>query len=296
MQVIISPAKQMRADSDAFTPRDIPLFPDKTDQILRALRAIERDQGPRRLQALWGVSDRLLAENIERLHAFAPIMDAGGLDDPALARLVAPAIFSYVGIQYQNMAPGVLDDRALAWLQQHLWILSGLYGCVRPFDAVQPYRLEMGAKLAVGDAKNLYTFWGDALARAVCGDPCANRPSAHREAGDAASPEVPPASDPDRGSTCIVNLASVEYAKAVLPHLPKQLPVATCVFSSSLRNGKPVQKSTESKAARGTMVRWMAEVGAKGLDDLKRFDVGFRFAPELSNESGPRQTLVFMKR
>ena len=296
MQVIISPAKQMRADSDAFTPRDIPPFPDKTDQILRALRAIERDQGPRRLQALWGVSDRLLAENIERLHAFAPIMDAGGLDDPALARLVAPAIFSYVGIQYQNMAPGVLDDRALAWLQQHLWILSGLYGCVRPFDAVQPYRLEMGAKLAVGDAKNLYTFWGDALARAVCGDPCATRPSAHREAGDAASPEVPPASDPDRGSTCIVNLASVEYAKAVLPHLPKQLPVATCVFSSSLRNGKPVQKSTESKAARGTMVRWMAEVGAKGLDDLKRFDVGFRFAPELSNESGPRQTLVFMKR
>lgn len=296
MQVIISPAKQMRADSDAFTPRDIPPFPDKTDQILRALRAIERDQGPRRLQALWGVSDRLLAENIERLHAFAPIMDAGGLDDPALARLVAPAIFSYVGIQYQNMAPGVLDDRALAWLQEHLWILSGLYGCVRPFDAVQPYRLEMGAKLAVGDAKNLYTFWGDALARAVCGDPCANRPSAHREAGDAASPEVPPASDPDRGSTCIVNLASVEYAKAVLPHLPKQLPVATCVFSSSLRNGKPVQKSTESKAARGTMVRWMAEVGAKGLDDLKRFDVGFRFAPELSNESGPRQTLVFMKR
>lgn len=93
-----------------------------------------------------------------------------------------------------------------------------------------------------------------------------------------------------------MNLASVEYAKAVLPHLPKQLPVATCVFSSSLRNGKPVQKSTESKAARGTMVRWMAEVGAKGLDDLKRFDVGFRFAPELSNESGPRQTLVFMKR
>lgn len=296
MQVIISPAKQMRADSDAFTPRDIPPFPDKTDQILRALRAIERDQGPRRLQALWGVSDRLLAENIERLHAFAPIMDAGGLDDPALARLVAPAIFSYVGIQYQNMAPGVLDDRALAWLQQHLWILSGLYGCVRPFDAVQPYRLEMGAKLAVGDAKNLYTFWGDALARAVCGDPCATRPSAHREAGDAASPEIPPASDPDRGSTCIVNLASVEYAKAVLPHLPKQLPVATCVFSSSLRNGKPVQKSTESKAARGTMVRWMAEVGAKGLDNLKRFDVGFRFAPELSNESGPRQTLVFMKR
>lgn len=296
MQVIISPAKQMSADSDAFAPHDIPPFPDKTDQILRALRAIERDQGPQGLQALWGVSVKLLAENIERLHAFAPIMDARGLDDPALARLVAPAIFSYVGIQYQNMAPGVLDERALAWLQEHLWILSGLYGCARPFDAVQPYRLEMGAKLAVGDAKNLYAFWGDALACAVCGDPCAVRPSAHREAGDATRPEVPPAGDPDRGSACIVNLASVEYAKAVLPHLADHIPIVTCVFSSSLRNGKPVQKSTESKAARGTMVRWMAEMGAEGPDDLKRFDMGFRFAPELSNENGPRQTFVFMKR
>lgn len=69
-----------------------------------------------------------------------------------------------------------------------------------------------------------------------------------------------------------------------------------CVFSSSLRNGKPVQKSTESKAARGTMVRWMTEMGAEGPDGLKRFDMGFRFAPELSNESGPRQTFVCMKR
>ena len=103
-------------------------------------------------------------------------MDARGLDDPALARLVAPAIFSYVGIQYQNMAPGVLDERATRLAAGAPWICSGLYGCARPFDAVQPYRLEMGAKLAVGDAKNLYAFWGDALACAVCGDPCAVRP------------------------------------------------------------------------------------------------------------------------
>lgn len=93
-----------------------------------------------------------------------------------------------------------------------------------------------------------------------------------------------------------MNLASNEYSKAVLPHLDSATPVVTCVFSCSLRNGRPVQKSTESKATRGTMVRWMAEMGAEGPDDLKRFDMGFRFAPELSNESGPRQTFVFMKR
>ncbi len=296
IQAIISPAKQMEIRRDTFAPRGMPPFPQQAARIIQELQAIERDDGSAGLKRLWAVSDKLLDENLARLHAFRPIANASALEDAETARCVGPAIFSYAGIQYRSMAPEVMDEAALAWLQEHLWVLSALYGCMRPFDAVQPYRLEMGAKLAVGDAKNLYTFWGDALARAICGDPCATRPPAHREAGDAASPEVPPAGDPDRGSTCIVNLASVEYAKAVLPHLPKQLPVATCVFSSSLRNGKPVQKSTESKAARGTMVRWMAEVGAKGLDDLKRFDVGFRFAPELSNESGPRQTLVFMKR
>ena len=272
MQVIISPAKQMRADSDAFAPRDIPPFPDSAPDPARAPR-IERDQGPQGLQALWGVSVKLLAENIERLHAFAPIMDAGGLDDPALARLVAPAIFSYVGIQYQNMAPGVLD-RARARL-----------AAGAPLDPVRPLRLRAslrrraalstrdGSQARRGRCQNLYAFWGDALACAVCGDPCAVRPSAHREAGDATRPEVPPAGDPDRGSACIVNLASVEYAKAVLPHLADHIPIVTCVFSSSLRNGKPVQKSTESKAARGTMVRWMAEMGAEGPDDLKRFPI-----------------------
>lgn len=69
----------------------------------------------------------------------------------------------------------------------------------------------------------------------------------------------------------------------------------TCVFSSSLRNGKPVQKSTESKTARGSMVRWMAEHGVESLGELKRFDVGFHFDASLSTEDGPRKTFVFMR-
>lgn len=272
IQVIISPAKQMSVDNDAFAPRGIPPFPERTERVVRALNDIERTQGTAGLKALWGVSDKLLAENVERLHGFSHISGAEQLAQPQVSRLLSPAIFSYVGIQYRSMAPEVLDERALDWLQDHLWVLSALYGCARPLDAVQPYRLEMGAKLAVDGARNLYAFWGDALARVICGQ------------GDAGG-----------GETAVVNLASAEYAKAVLPHLDEQTPVVTCVFSSSLRNGKPVQKSTESKTARGSMVRWMAEHGVESPEELKRFDVGFRFDAGLSTEDGPRKTFVFMR-
>lgn len=127
---------------------------------------------------------------------------------------------SYHGIQYQSMAPEVMDSAQLTWLQDHLWILSGLYGCVRPFHAVEPYRLEMGAKLAVDDTRDLYAFWGDKLARAIA---------------------------PAGSNTTIVNLASVEYAKAVLPHLAGDATAVTCLFGEGIRNGKPIQRSTASK-------------------------------------------------
>lgn len=268
IQVIISPAKQMDTVRGSFAATGIPPFPRHTERILDALRCLLEKQGPRALQDLWTVSDALLDENVQRLRAFRHAADAGDLDTPELARRTGAALFSYIGLQYRSMAPEVLGEDALFWLQGHLWILSALYGCVRPFDAVQPYRLEMGAKLSVDGARSLYAFWGDALARQIC-------------AG---------------GGIEVVNLASTEYSKAVLPRLDPDTPVATCIFSSSLRNGKPAQKSTESKTARGSMVRWMAETQAGSLEDLKGFDVGFRFEPELSNEDGARQTLVFMKR
>ena len=148
LQVIISPAKQMRVCASAFAAQGIPPYPQRTATLHQRLLQIEHQDGKDALQALWSVSDRLLQQNLDRLHAFEPLMDAGDLNNPELARLVSPAAFSYVGIQYQSMAPEVLDQESLAWLQSHLWILSGLYGCVRPFDAVQPYRLEMGDKLA----------------------------------------------------------------------------------------------------------------------------------------------------
>lgn len=287
LQVIISPAKQMRVCASAFAAQGIPPYPQRTATLHQHLLQIEHQDGKDALQALWSVSDRLLQQNLDRLHAFEPLMDAGDLNNPELARLVSPAAFSYVGIQYQSMAPEVLDQESLAWLQSHLWILSGLYGCVRPFDAVQPYRLEMGAKLAADGAKNLYAFWGDALARAVCG-----------YTDDETPPQTGAAA---HAGTCVVNLASVEYAKAVLPHLDQSSRCITCIFGEDLRAGKPVQRSTASKTARGSMVRWMAENRIEDPADLTRFNVGYAFSPQLSSNYSPtanaggNQTLVFMK-
>lgn len=287
LQVIISPAKQMRVCASAFAAQGIPPYPQRTATLHQHLLQIEHQDGKDALQALWSVSDRLLQQNLDRLHAFEPLMDAGDLNNPELARLVSPAAFSYVGIQYQSMAPEVLDQESLTWLQSHLWILSGLYGCVRPFDAVQPYRLEMGAKLAADGAKNLYAFWGDALARAVCG-----------YMDDETPPQTGAAA---HAGTCVVNLASVEYAKAVLPHLDQSSRCITCIFGEDLRAGKPVQRSTASKTARGSMVRWMAENRIEDPADLTRFNVGYAFSPQLSSNYSPtanaggNQTLVFMK-
>lgn len=287
LQVIISPAKQMRVCTNTFAAQGIPPYPRRTKTLHQRLLDIERNDGAGALQALWSVSDKLLQQNLDRLHAFKPLMDAGDLKDPKLARLISPAVFSYVGIQYQSMAPEVMDQQALAWLQSHLWILSGLYGCVRPFDAVQPYRLEMGAKLNVDNAKNLYAFWGGALARAVCG-----------YMDDETPPKTGAAA---HAGTCVVNLASVEYAKAVLPHLDQNSRCITCIFGEDLRAGKPAQRSTASKTARGSMVRWMAENRIEDPAELTRFNVGYTFSPQLSStcspaaDAGGNQTLVFMK-
>ena len=263
LQVIISPAKQMRAAQDAFECLGIPPFVHETAQLHRALLDIERTESNDGLQTLWNVSDKLLRPCLDTLHEFEPVLKNDNLGNPDIARNVSPAVMSYHGIQYQSMAPEVMDSAQLAWLQSHLWILSGLYGCVRPFHAVEPYRLEMGAKLAVDNACDLYAFWDDKLAWTIA---------------------------PAGSNTTIVNLASVEYAKAVLPHLAADATTVTCLFGEGVRNGKPIQRSTASKKARGSMVRWMAESRIEDASELTAFDVGYRHIPELSKHN----TLVFL--
>lgn len=275
----------MRPASDAgpqgdFPVRGIPPFPERTARLLAELRAL----GPDGAREVWGCSERLAEESWRRTQEMVVPRTWDEACEPQTAARLAPALFSYVGIQYQSMAPEVLGADALKWLQRHLFILSGMYGCVRPFDGVMPYRLEMGARLAVGGARDLYEYWGPDIARVVT-----------QGAGSGA----------DEGGcpVCLVNLASVEYAKAVLPcAVPSAMPdtlhdsrpvarVVTCVFGEEIRGGRPVQRATASKVARGSMVRWLAENQIDDPADLADFDVGYRYDAELSTANA----LVFMR-
>ena len=204
-----------------------------------------------RLKSLWKFSDAIAGENLSRL------------ERKYLRRGLTPAILSYEGIQYRYMAPDVFTDAQFDYLQEHLRILSGFYGLLRPFDGVTPYRLEMGARLAVDVCRDLYAFWGEKLARALAEE-----------------------------SGWVLDLASKEYSRAVLPHLPPSVRVVSCVFGELRPDDKVVEKGTLCKMARGEMVRWLAETGTTHPDGLPAFQgLGYRYDPDRST----RARMVFLK-
>lgn len=176
MRIIIAPAKKMIVDTDSFAVDGLPQFLERTERLKTVLQGMS----PKDLQALWKCNDAIAKLNVERLEQ----MD--------LHRNLTPAVIAYEGIQYRYMAPGVMETAHLDYLREHLRILSGFYGLLRPFDGVTPYRLEMQTKLAVDGCRDLYQFWGNHLAHQL-------------------------ASETD----FVLNLASKEYSKAVEAHLPK---------------------------------------------------------------------------
>ena len=247
MRIIISPAKKMVVDTDSFAVGGLPIFLEQTERLKTALQGMS----PAELQVLWKCSDAIAALNVERLSAME------------LRRRLTPAILSYEGIQYQYMAPAVMETAQLDYLREHLRILSGFYGLLRPFDGVTPYRLEMQAALPVDGCRSLYEFWGDTLARGLAAE-----------------------------TDFVLNLASREYSRAVEPHLPKSVRFLTCTFGE-WKNGKVIEKGTMCKMARGQMVRWLAENNVTSWADIREFDqLEYRFQPELSSE----RHNVFVKR
>ena len=171
-----------------------------------------------------------------------------------LTKNLTPALLAYDGIQYTYMAPAVFEDGQFDYVQEHLRILSGFYGVVKPLDGVVPYRLEMQAKAAVGGHRNLYDFWGDSLYREVMDD-----------------------------SRILINLASKEYAKCIEKYLRPEDRYITCVFGE-LTGGRVVQKGVYAKMARGEMVRFMAGIHAEVPEQIKEFNwSGYRFDEDRSS-------------
>ena len=239
MRIILSPAKKMQHDENGPAYRDLPIFLSDAEKIKDSLK----EKSFSELKALWACNEKITEQNIERLSS----MD--------LREKLTPALLSYDGIAYQYMAPTVFETEMLSYVQEHLRILSGFYGIVRPMDGVTPYRLEMQAKLEIDSAKNLYDYWGDRL---------------YKEVRDS--------------SGIIINLASKEYSKCIEKYLQPGDRYISCNFFEE-QEGKLVQKGVYCKMARGEMVRFMAENRVEEPEGIKDFAVmGYRYAKELSSE------------
>ena len=247
MRILISPAKKMSVDTDSLPVRGLPVFLAQTEEICRELQR----KSPEELQKLWKCNDQIAALNVARLQQ----MD--------LRHNLTPAVLAYEGIQYQYMAPNVFTNRAYDYIQEHLRILSGFYGVLRPFDGVTPYRLEMQTKLKICEAKDLYSYWDKRLAEKLFSE-----------------------------TDCIINLASKEYSICVSKYLCPGIRFITCVFGEE-KDGKIIEKGTMCKMARGEMVRYMAEHQITKPEDIRSFDrLDYAFDPERSDES----TYVFVKK
>lgn len=246
MKIIISPAKKMNVDTDLLQIKGLPVFLDKTEELKCRMQKLSLEEA----RALWKCNQKLAELNFDRFQH----MD--------LHKNLTPAIISYEGIQYQYMAPAVMEERQYDYLQDHLRILSGFYGILAPFDGVVPYRLEMQAKVQISGKKDLYGFWGGTIYQELTA----------------------------RDHT-VLNLASKEYSKAVEPYLRKGDVFITCIFGE-LQGEKVIQKGTMAKMARGEMVNFLASIGAEDPEEAKNFGrLGYRYRADLSSDA----EYVFLK-
>ena len=247
MRIILSPAKKMNVDTDTLEHQGLPIFLDETQKILDWLRK----QTNADLQKLWGCNDKIAEQNIMRIKE----MD--------LRKRLTPAMLAYEGIAYQYMAPAVFEDSCFDYVQEHLRILSGFYGVLRPMDGVTPYRLEMQAKAAISGHRDLYDLWGSKIYNEVKDD-----------------------------SGVIINLASKEYSKCIEKYLSSDDCYITVTFGEMV-NGKLVTKGTYAKMARGEMVRYMAENKITDPKEIRNFDrLGYVNRDDLSSDT----EIVFERR
>lgn len=245
MLILISPAKTLDLDSELPTSEF-----SKPDYLKQAKGLIDvlRELNPEQLSKLMGISDKLADLNYERNMNWST---------PFTPKNARPALLTFKGDVYAGLEAYNFSERDFSFAQQHLRILSGLYGVLRPLDLMQPYRLEMGTKLANPKGDNLYDFWGEQISRALT------------KQLDAL------------GSRTVINLASNEYFKAVKTD-KLDADIITPVFRD-LKNGKYKVISFFAKKARGRMSAWLIQNRIQKAEQLKDYDLdGYRYNAEQS--------------
>lgn len=255
MLMVISPAKTLDYESPLATSRFTqPVLLEKSQQLID----VARDLSPAQIASLMGISDKLAHLNADRFSQWQPPFS------PDNAR---QAILAFKGDVYTGLQAETFSEADFDFAQKHLRMLSGLYGLLRPLDLMQPYRLEMGIKLANPAGKDLYSFWGDLLTQKL---------------NDALA---------EQGDDVLINLASDEYFKAIKP---KQLnaELVKPVFLDE-KNGKFKVISFYAKKARGLMSRYVIEKRLTKPTQLKKFDVDGYFFDAAESKGNE---LVFKRR
>lgn len=250
MKIIISPAKKMKINNHLMGFESRVVFKDRAEILKNYIKNLTYEEA----QNMWKCNDKIATENFHRFM------------NMELDKNLTPAILAYEGIQYKYMGSEVFSTGEYEYLQEHLRILSGFYGVLKPFDGVTPYRLEMQSKISLNydgkEIKTLYKFWKDELYKEIIKD----------WTGDGG---------------IIVNLASEEYSKVISSYIKNPVKMVNCNFLEKVvKNGveKLVIKATEAKMARGTMVRFMAENKVEDIEKLKDFNyLGFTYNDSISD-------------
>ncbi len=252
MKIVISPAKSLDFETKLPTRRNTQsAFLADAEIVHKAVK----EKTPNELRDLMDISDKLAELNWQRNQDWKT---------PFTAKNARPAMFAFNGDVYTGLDAYTIPVAKLTKVQDTLRILSGLYGLLKPLDLIQPYRLEMGTQLPVGDSKNLYEFWKKTITEAL-----------NEELKD---------------GELFVNLASKEYFDAVDAKALK-VPVITPEFKD-YKDGELRMVSFFAKKARGMMVRYIIDKNVKTLKGLKGFDYeGYRFDAKLSKGD----TLVFTR-
>ncbi|KRS19489.1 peroxide stress protein YaaA [Roseovarius indicus] len=244
MLVVLSPAKKLDMSEVDTTATD-PQFADDAKALAKTARGLTQKD----LQKLMGISENLAKLNADRFKAFGTMESK-------------PAALAFAGDTYTGLEAASLDPEEMDYAQDHLRILSGLYGLLRPRDAIEPYRLEMGSRLKTRRGKSLYDYWGDRIAKAL------------NEQAETL------------GTDTLVNCASQEYFGAVKPDA-LNLRVITPVFMEEKPDG-PKVVSFFAKQARGAMARFIVQNRLTDPDSLTDFDTGgYRHRPDLTEPDKP---------
>lgn len=248
MLVVISPAKRLD-----WSERDVTMTEPAMQEDAVRLAKTARNLTLGKLKALMDLSDDLARLNRERFRAFAEAPET---------QAVRPALYAFAGDTYQGLDAASMDTKTVDYAQEHLRILSGLYGLLRPLDAIQPYRLEMGSRLKTRRGQSLYEYWRSEIAQAL---------NAQAEA---------------LGTDTLVNCASQEYFGAV-PAKALKLRTVTPVFMEDKGQG-PKIVSFFAKRARGAMARYVLQNQITDRAALLAFDAdGYRYVADLSEDARP---------